>query len=401
MDISSLNESKLDAISWPSDQDSPAAWSHISTILIGLVLFSLDLWTVIGNCMVLIALSTNKQLKKGGISNYLIGNLAFSDLLLGLTVLPFSASLSTFKTWHFGSFLCDLWLCVDVLCSSASIWGLLAIALDRFIATNYPVKYMKQKNSFRTALLYIAVSWIISFLISLGPLIFKFGNYDPAAGPRFGLRTVNNRDECVLFQTPSFVILSSLVSFFLPLVLMICLYLRVFLRIRQQKRLLDQRKQRRASCQTNASEANRLDDSTVPRAEPGSKSDTQHNNNEPAVCQAANRRCSNSDATALNTLLSNEAKKPKKPNAGSAGSEARVTKTLAIIMSCFVACWLPFFIIYIIRSQLNDPDSIAPWILDIFIWLGYFNSALNPILYAILNRNFRTAFANMFKCQFA
>lgn len=79
-------------------------------------------------------------------------------------------------------------------------------------------------------------------------------------------------------------------------------------------------------------------------------------------------------------------------------SEARVTKTLAIIMGCFVACWLPFFVIYIIRSQLADPDSISGNLMDVFIWLGYFNSALNPILYAILNANFRTAFKDILTC---
>jgi hypothetical protein len=100
-------------------------------VLIGIFLYSLTIWTVIGNIMVWIALFTNKQLKQGGMSNYLIGNLALSDLLLGVTVLPFSASVSTLNYWVFGKFLCDVWLSFDVLCSTASIWGLLVIAIDR------------------------------------------------------------------------------------------------------------------------------------------------------------------------------------------------------------------------------------------------------------------------------
>ena len=55
-------------------------------------------------------------------SIYLIINLAFSDLLLGIVVLPFSASYSTFKIWYFGKFFCEIWLVIDVLCSTASIW---------------------------------------------------------------------------------------------------------------------------------------------------------------------------------------------------------------------------------------------------------------------------------------
>ena len=102
-----------------------------------------------------------------------------------------------------------------------------------------------------------------------------------------------------------------------------------------------------------------------------------------------------------NLNRNNLAKKPaaKPLNRSISNSEARVTKTLAIIMFCFVACWLPFFSIYIVRSQLEDTESIPGVVLDIFIWLGYFNSALNPILYAILNRNFRIAFKDILACR--
>ena len=70
----------------------------------GFILYSITVWTIIGNIFILIALSSNKQLKKNGISNILIGNLAFSDLLLGLAVLPFSATFSTFKFFTFSFF---------------------------------------------------------------------------------------------------------------------------------------------------------------------------------------------------------------------------------------------------------------------------------------------------------
>lgn len=90
----------------------------------------------------------------------------------------------------------------------------------------------------------------------------------------------------------------------------------------------------------------------------------------------------------------------KRPVAGQIStSEARITKTLGIIMGVFVVCWLPFFIIYNIRSQLTDPDSISGNTMEFFLWLGYFNSALNPILYAILNANFRNAFRDILACR--
>ena len=87
----------------------------IYQILTGCILYFLTIWTILGNLFILIAISTNKQLKQNGTSNILIGNLAFSDLLLGLTVLPFSATFDTFKIWTFGQLICDIWLSIDTV----------------------------------------------------------------------------------------------------------------------------------------------------------------------------------------------------------------------------------------------------------------------------------------------
>ena len=131
MNITLLNQPEL---IW--DEDSNL--NFMFQILTGLILYALTTWTILGNIFILIAISTNKQLKQNGTSNILIGNSAFSDLLLGVTVLPFSAILSTFKILQtanghlpFSQVVCDIWLSIDVLCCTASIWGLLMIAFDR------------------------------------------------------------------------------------------------------------------------------------------------------------------------------------------------------------------------------------------------------------------------------
>lgn len=60
-------------------------------------------------------------------------------------------------------------------------------------------------------------------------------------------------------------------------------------------------------------------------------------------------------------------------------------------MGGFTACWLPFFILAVIRPFV-DEDVIPPVITSVFNWLGYFNSFLNPVIYARFNRDFRTPF---------
>lgn len=68
--------------------------------------------------------------------------------------------------------------------------------------------------------------------------------------------------------------------------------------------------------------------------------------------------------------------------------EKRATLILGLIMGSFIACWLPFFIMYILRLAYDIPNIAF---LTAF-WLGYMNSALNPVIYTIFNKDFRRAF---------
>ena len=70
--------------------------------------------------------------------------------------------------------------------------------------------------------------------------------------------------------------------------------------------------------------------------------------------------------------------------------EHKAAKTLAIVVGGFVVCWLPFFLMYIIAPFCNC--YINPHMESFFTWLGYFNSVLNPGIYALYNRDFRYSF---------
>jgi hypothetical protein len=251
----------------------------------------------------------------------------------------------------------------------------LVISWDRYIATNHPIRYRKQKNSIKVAIIYCVVSWVISITISLVPLAFSKENsehddFDYLENRRetpkktHAYKRIGNTTdyECVLFNTPTFVILSSFGSFFLPLIIMFVLYAAVFIKIKQQQSKMFANRATRSEAKPKITQS-------LLKSEP---------ENESKKNSAHKRKCS-----VVQT-----------PN-----NEARVTKTLVIIMGAFVACWLPFFSIYIIRSQLNNPEAIPGHVMDFFIWLGYFNSSLNPILYAILNSNFRFAFQDILACR--
>uniref|UniRef100_A0A3B3U4L7 Histamine H2 receptor n=1 Tax=Poecilia latipinna TaxID=48699 RepID=A0A3B3U4L7_9TELE len=78
----------------------------------------------------------------------------------------------------------------------------------------------------------------------------------------------------------------------------------------------------------------------------------------------------------------------------------KATLTLAAVIGAFVVCWLPYFILFTVLGLKEHPDpGIVPEF-PIVLWLGYANSALNPVIYGALNRDFRSAYAHLLRCRF-
>ena len=104
-----------------------------------------------------------------------------------------------------------------------------------------------------------------------------------------------------------------------------------------------------------------------------------------------------------NTMKNNQHVSVKKRNKIDIKRERKAAKTLGIIMSCFILCWLPFFIMQIINSVCKECALFLnnyP-IVTILTWLGYLNSLLNPIIYTTFSPDFREAFAKILfgKCM--
>ncbi|XP_012376121.2 trace amine-associated receptor 4-like [Dasypus novemcinctus] len=73
----------------------------------------------------------------------------------------------------------------------------------------------------------------------------------------------------------------------------------------------------------------------------------------------------------------------------SAKSESKATRTLSMVMGMFVLCWLPFFVLTITDPFINF--STAEDLYNACLWLGYFNSTFNPIIYGMFYPWFRKA----------
>ncbi|EDV48680.1 probable G-protein coupled receptor No18 [Drosophila erecta] len=71
--------------------------------------------------------------------------------------------------------------------------------------------------------------------------------------------------------------------------------------------------------------------------------------------------------------------------------DSKTAKTLTIVMGGLIACWLPFFVYYLLIPFLPRAAVLEDLMFG-FTWIGWVNCAINPFIYAFYNPDFRTAF---------
>lgn len=99
-------------------------------IIIGVMLAVITAVTVMGNTLVVIAVSVVKKLRQP--SNYLLVSLAVADLSVAIVVMPFVIVTDlTGGKWLFGDLFCNIFIGMDVMCCTASIMTLCVISVDR------------------------------------------------------------------------------------------------------------------------------------------------------------------------------------------------------------------------------------------------------------------------------
>ncbi|GAA6073512.1 5-hydroxytryptamine (serotonin) receptor 2C, G protein-coupled-like 1, partial [Tachysurus ichikawai] len=292
--------------------------------------------------------------------------------------------------WPLPEALCPIWIYLDVLFSTASIMHLCAISLDRYVAICNPIQHSRF-NSRTKAMLKIAAVWTISIGIST-PI------------PVIGLRNTDKvfvNGSCMLNEE-RFVLVGSFVAFFIPLVIMVVTYC-----------LTVQALQRQASVFLYEAKA-----SSQQPLQPSAPSSSQL-----APPPVSSRRSS------LNCLRMGNSLTPSTPDSISmvAGSEApsqlsspavshgrrgmmqaiknerRASKVLGVVFFLFLLMWCPFFITNVLsvlcRGACNDP--LLSDLLNVFVWVGYISSGVNPLVYTLFNKTYRHAFSSYMRCRYS
>lgn len=329
----------------PSLPEDQANQLTPQVIIVSLILLIVIFGTVIGNILVCVAVCMVRKLRRP--CNYLLVSLAVSDLCVAILVMPTALLNEVLNEWIFSDVFCDIWVSFDVLSCTASILNLCAISVDRYWAITKPLEYGVKRTP-RRMMLCVALVWLGAACISLPPLLI-LGNvhFDEQM----------KKTTCLVCQNFGYQIYATLGSFYIPLAVMLFVYYQIF---RAARRIVMDEK----------------------RAQTRLENSMNGGTKEKPIEVSGGAIIGSPHQKKLRFQLAKERK---------------ASTTLGIIMSAFTICWLPFFMLALVRPFLTVPDTLT----SLFLWLGYANSLLNPIIYATLNRDFRKPFQEIlyFRCS--
>ncbi|XP_012987999.1 5-hydroxytryptamine (serotonin) receptor 2C, G protein-coupled-like 1 [Esox lucius] len=367
--------------------------------------------TVGGNILVILAVSLEKKLQNA--TNFFLRSLAVADMLVGILVMPISLINILYDyAWPLPSALCPIWIYLDVLFSTASIMHLCAISLDRYVAIRNPIEHSRF-NSRTKAMMKIAAVWTISIGVSTPIPVIGLHNKDKVF--------VNG--SCVLNEQ-HFMLIGSFVAFFIPLVIMVVSYcLTIQVLQRQETVFLYEGK---------TSSQQPLQPPTTPlyqRPPPSNLQVPPINIEAPPPSRQGSLTClkgvvpeqqtgllstSPSDSISLMpgsempSQLSSPSGRDPRDSHGRRGmmqaikNERRASKVLGIVFFLFLIMWCPFFITnvtYVLcQGSCNEP--LLAELLNVFVWVGYVSSGVNPLVYTLFNKTYRRAFSSYIRCQY-
>ncbi|KAL5232937.1 hypothetical protein ACI65C_000347 [Semiaphis heraclei] len=183
-----------------------------------------------GNLLVMVSVMRHRKLRV--ITNYFVVSLALADMLVAIFAMCFNASFEMTGRWMFGRFMCDVWNSMDVYFSTVSILHLCCISVDRYYAIVQPLDYPLIMTKSRTVVMLASV-WVSPVLISFAPIFA--GWYTTAAHDRDRAR---HPDVCAFVVNKQYAVVSSGVSFWVPGVIMLFTYYRIYQEADRQERML-------------------------------------------------------------------------------------------------------------------------------------------------------------------
>lgn len=176
---------------------------------------------ILGNTLVIYVVIRYTKMKT--VTNLYILNLALADELYILGI-PFLGTNSVLSYWPYGDFFCKLYMTADAMSQFASTFCLTVMSIDRYLAVVHPIRSAKWRKP-QVAKILNGVVWVVSFLIVLPVTIYS------NVQEEFNTCNITWPEPHEL-QSIIFILYTSILGFFGPVVVISLCYLLIVIKVR-------------------------------------------------------------------------------------------------------------------------------------------------------------------------
>ena len=363
---------------------------------------------VLNNLLIIVSVLKVPHLRSN-VANLFIISLSFSDLFVGLFVIPIKIGMfSNNMVFCYGVNVCRMHIMTDSWAFVTTMANLFVIAVDRHLALNHPYKYPNWVTR-RRAKLVILGTWVYGFCFSC---LINVKLDSPSEDA-----VVIKGFVCQMNMNYIYYALLYGLHFCLPVICMGIIYFRILRITKNHARsisesvILDNNKvilQQMSEDQNNNNNNNIVN-------EPTAMEMTVHKNNGNANSNESRRGSYTEHYTIENKHTNNDTKTVtdfkqtsrtlRRSSSKSMDQYRRIVRkaaqTVAAVYGTYVICWIPISVFTVIVMFCKDSgDSgtcvhVRDWP-DLYIVLIHFlplvNSMMNAFLYAIMNTQFRRGF---------
>ena len=161
----------------------------------------------------------------------LLGNLAIADLGLGLFCMPFTIMTLIAKRWVLGSILCSINGFMNAFWIPATVFSTTSITIHKYHSMHDP---FNPSRAWRRVRIFIAVTWLLSLVCGVGPLV---------GWHKFGYNTLSS--QCGLERAKStlgysYMVFLAVTVYIIPILLNVFSFVRLFRTIQKHVARLGQ-----------------------------------------------------------------------------------------------------------------------------------------------------------------
>lgn len=200
-----------------SDVAAPMPFSVVTAVVYTIV-FIVGL---LGNTLVIYVVVRYTKMKT--ITNMYILNLALADELYILGI-PFLGTNSALSYWPYGDFFCKVCMTADAMSQFSSTFCLTVMSIDRYLAVVHPIRSAKWRKP-QVAKVFNGMVWVVSFLIVLPVTIYSHVQEE------FNTCNITWPEPRELWSIV-FILYTSILGFFGPLVVICLCYLLIVIKVR-------------------------------------------------------------------------------------------------------------------------------------------------------------------------